>query len=143
MNERPRARRVAYAVAVLATVLSMLLHLSLLGFAGPQSPFVTFFPAIVLGADLGGWRPGLVATLLGAAAHKRSGMVVAFSGVAGGVASEREDHAAQGRLEESRPGAARLETMAEELLRRVGGLSLDALREQAGAAGSPDRAAGP
>jgi hypothetical protein len=33
--------------------------------------------------------------------------------------------------------------MAEELLRLVGGPSLDALREQAGAAGNPDRAAGP
>jgi hypothetical protein len=36
-----------------------------------------------------------------------------------------------------------LEAMGKELLRLVGGLSLDALREQAGAAGSPDRAASP
>src|SRR5208337_2879443 len=68
MNERPRARLVAYAVAVLATGLSVLLRLSLLGFVGTQSPFITFFAGIVLSAYLGGWRPGLAATLLGAAA---------------------------------------------------------------------------
>jgi len=48
MNERPRARLVAYAVAVLATGLSVLLRLSLLGFVGTQSPFITFFAGIVL-----------------------------------------------------------------------------------------------
>jgi PAS domain S-box-containing protein len=65
------------------------------------------------------------------AAHKLAGMVAAFSTVAGGVASELEDQAAQGRLEEARPLVARLETMAEELLRLVGGLSPEALREPA------------
>jgi hypothetical protein len=229
MNERPRARLVAYAVVVLATGSSVLLRSALWGFVVTKAPFLTFSPAIILGASLGGWRPGLVATPLGAAAaddflleprdsfgihgaadryavgrlvltgvfiggpgesprrshrrilagerrhavtlaslgdaviatdhqarvtslnpvaereaaHQRSGMVAAFSGVAGGVASGLEDQAARGQLEESRPPAARLETMAEEWLRPVGGLSLDALREQAGVAGSPDRAAGP
>jgi CheY-like chemotaxis protein len=66
------------------------------------------------------------------AAHKLAGMVAAFSSVAGGVASELEDRAAQGQLEEARPLAARLETIAEELTRLVGELSLDALRGQAG-----------
>jgi K+-sensing histidine kinase KdpD len=189
-----------------------------LGFVVTTAPFITFFPGIILGASLGGWRPGLVATLLGAAAadvsllgprdsfgihgaadryavgrlvltgvfisglgeslrrshrripaserrhavtlaskgdaviatdhqarvtslnpvaereaaHQLSGMVAASSGVAGGAASGREDHAAQGQLEGSRPLAARLETMAEEWLRPVGGPSLDALRESAG-----------
>src|SRR5438093_9055102 len=37
------------------------------------------------------------------AAHKLCGMVAAFSTVAGRVASELEDHAAQGQLEEARP----------------------------------------
>src|SRR5207302_4086790 len=58
------------------------------------------------------------------AAHKLSGMVAAFSTVAGGVASEREDHAARGQLEAARPMVGQLETMAQELMRLVGGLSL-------------------
>jgi HPt (histidine-containing phosphotransfer) domain-containing protein len=77
------------------------------------------------------------------AAHKLSGMMAAFSTVAGGVASDLEDHAAQGQLEEARPLVARLEMMAEELERLVGGLSLDALREQVGAAAGAGQTAGP
>jgi CheY-like chemotaxis protein len=49
-------------------------------------------------------------------AHKLSGMVSAFSSVAGGVASALEDRAACGQLEEARPLVARLERMVEELL---------------------------
>jgi HPt (histidine-containing phosphotransfer) domain-containing protein len=71
------------------------------------------------------------------AAHKLAGMAAAFSTAAGGVASELEDHAAQGQLEEARPLMARLETMAEELIRLVGGLSLEDLRAQAGSAAEP------
>jgi HPt (histidine-containing phosphotransfer) domain-containing protein len=77
------------------------------------------------------------------AAHKLAGMVSAFSTLAGGVASELEDLAAQGQLEEAQPLASRLEAMAEDLMKLVGGLSLDDLRERAGEAGSSDRAAGP
>src|SRR5262245_50477428 len=77
------------------------------------------------------------------AAHKFAGMVAAFSSVAGGVASELEDRAAQGQLDEARPLAERLEAMVEELMRLVGGLSLDALRDQAGAAAEPGRTDGP
>jgi PAS domain S-box-containing protein len=69
------------------------------------------------------------------AAHKLTGVVGAFSTTAGGVASELEDRAAQGQLEEARPLAARLDTMAGELVRLAGGLTLGALREHAGAAG--------
>jgi PAS domain S-box-containing protein len=68
------------------------------------------------------------------AAHKLAGMVAAFSTMAGGVASQLEDLAAQDQLEEARLPAARLETMADELMRQVDGLSLDALRDPAGAA---------
>jgi PAS domain S-box-containing protein len=64
------------------------------------------------------------------AAHKLAGMVAAFSTAAGGVASDLEDHAAQGQLEEAQSLVASLETMAEALLRLVVGLSLDALRDQ-------------
>jgi PAS domain S-box-containing protein len=78
------------------------------------------------------------------AAHKLAGMVAAFSTVAGGVASELEDRAAQGQLEEAQPLAARLEAMTEELMRLVDGLSLKALHDQAGRAaqaGQPARQA--
>jgi two-component system, sensor histidine kinase and response regulator len=68
------------------------------------------------------------------AAHKLCGTLAAFSTAAGGVASELEDLAEQGRLEEARPLVGQLNTMAGELLRLVGGLSPDALRSQAGTA---------
>jgi CheY-like chemotaxis protein/HPt (histidine-containing phosphotransfer) domain-containing protein len=74
------------------------------------------------------------------AAHKLSGMVAVFSTVAGGVASELEDRAAQGQVEEARALVGQLETMAPELLRLVGELSLDALRDRAGASAEPGRA---
>ena len=57
-----------------------------------------------------------------------------ISTVAGDVASDLEDHAAQGRLEEARPLLEQLETMTQELMRLAGGLSIDTLRSQAGAA---------
>ena len=75
------------------------------------------------------------------AAHKICGMVAAFSSVAGGVASDIEDHAAQGRLEEARPLVRQLETMASELVRLASGLSLEALQQQTGPAGDPNGAA--
>jgi CheY-like chemotaxis protein len=77
------------------------------------------------------------------AAHKLCGMVAAFSTVAGGVASDLEDHAAQDQLEEARPLAGQLETMAQELLRAVDGLTLEALRHQTGPADDLNRAASP
>jgi len=78
------------------------------------------------------------------AAHKLCGMVAAFSTVAGGVASDLEDHAAQGQLEEARPLVGQLETMAQELMRAVGGLSLETLRQQqTGPADDPNRTGSP
>jgi hypothetical protein len=59
-------------------------------------------------------------------------MVAAFSKAASGVASEIEDHAAGGRLEPARPLVERLTAMARELIRLVGGLSLETLRHRAG-----------
>ena len=61
------------------------------------------------------------------AAHKLCGMVAAFSTVAGGVASDIEDLAAQGQLEEARPLVGQLEMMAQELIRALDGLSLETL----------------
>src|SRR4029077_13686539 len=59
------------------------------------------------------------------AAHKLCGMAAAFSTVAGGVASDLEDHAAQGRLEEAPSLVERLETMGQELMQLAGVLSLE------------------
>jgi hypothetical protein len=70
-------------------------------------------------------------------------MVAAFSTVAGGVASDLEDHAAQGQLEEARPLVGQLETMADELVRLAGSLSLETLRQLTGPAEDPDRTASP
>jgi PAS domain S-box-containing protein len=73
------------------------------------------------------------------AAHKVCGMVAAFSTVAGGVASELEDRAARGQLEEAPALVERLETMAQELMHLAGGLSLETLRQQAEAADDLNR----
>jgi PAS domain S-box-containing protein len=83
------------------------------------------------------------ALLLREAAHKLCGMVAAFSTVAGEVASELEDYAAQDQLEEARPLLGQLETMAQQLMRAVDGLSLEGLRQQAALADDLNRAAGP
>ena len=82
-------------------------------------------------------------TRLREAAHKLCGMVAAFSTVAGGVASDIEDLAAQGQLEDARPLVGQLETMAEEFLRLADGLTIDTLRSQAGAAGDCKRTGSP
>jgi PAS domain S-box-containing protein len=71
------------------------------------------------------------------AAHKFCPLLLAFSTVAGNVASDLEDHAAQGRLDEARPLVERLESMSQELMRLVGGLSLESLRRLAEAADDP------
>jgi CheY-like chemotaxis protein len=76
------------------------------------------------------------------AAHKLSGMVAAFSTAAGAVASELEDLAAQGRLDDATPLMWRLETMAQRLMEQVTGLSLETLRCQPQGSGCHDRTAG-
>jgi hypothetical protein len=70
-------------------------------------------------------------------------MVAAFSSVAGGVASDLEDYAAQGQLDEARPLVGQLEPMADELVLLASGLSLEALRQQTGHADEPSRTASP
>ena len=62
------------------------------------------------------------------AAHKLCGLLSVFSTAAAAVASNLEDEAAGGRLNESGPLEERLEVMARELLRQVDGLSIEALR---------------
>jgi PAS domain S-box-containing protein len=65
------------------------------------------------------------------AAHRLYGMVAAFSTAAGCVASDLEDQAARGQLEEARTLVEQLEAMGHRLVRLVDGLSLEALRHQA------------
>ena len=77
------------------------------------------------------------------AAHKLCGMVAAFSTVAGGVASDVEDLAAQRQLEDARPLVGQLDTMAQDLMRTVDGLSLETLRRQTEPADDSIRAASP
>jgi hypothetical protein len=77
------------------------------------------------------------------AAHKLCGLLSAFSTVAGGLASDLEDQAEGGRLDECRRLAERLEAMARELIEQLDSLSIEALRDQAGAAGDRDRTAKP
>jgi CheY-like chemotaxis protein len=77
------------------------------------------------------------------AAHKVCGTVAAFSTVVGAVASNLEDHAARGQLEEARPLVQQLEAIARELTQQVDGLSIESLRDQARATGDRDRTAKP
>src|SRR5438034_6770695 len=68
MYERPRARLVAYGVAVLATAVSLLVRWPLWPVLGDAVPHMTFFPAVMIAAYFGGFRPGLLATILSAVA---------------------------------------------------------------------------
>jgi two-component system sensor histidine kinase/response regulator len=77
------------------------------------------------------------------AAHRLAGMMSAFSTAAGSVASELEDLAVQGLLEEARARVGQLEAMGRELLRVVGELSLEAVRDQARAGAGFGQTAGP
>jgi CheY-like chemotaxis protein/HPt (histidine-containing phosphotransfer) domain-containing protein len=79
------------------------------------------------------------ASRLREAAHKLGGLLLAFSTSAGDVASDLEEHAAQGRLEEARPLVEQLEVMGRQLLVQAGGLSLETLRRQASPPDVADR----
>src|SRR3954471_8976065 len=68
MNETPRARLVAYLVAVLAPAVSLLVRWPLWSLLGDAVPHMTFFPAVMIAAYFGGFWPGLLATLISAAA---------------------------------------------------------------------------
>ena len=64
---------------------------------------------------------------------------MAFSTVAGSVASDIEDLAGEGQLEAARPLVDRLETLIGQLLPQVGGLSLENLRSQVASANGHQR----
>jgi PAS domain S-box-containing protein len=99
--------------------------------------FQTYLPDRL--AEVGDALRARDAQRLREAAHKLCAPLFAFSTAAGDVASDLEDHAAQGRLEEARQLVEQLEVMARELLRLAGGLSLETLRHQAEAAGDRKR----
>ena len=77
------------------------------------------------------------------AAHKFSGMLSAFSTVAGGRAADLEDLAARGQLQEALPVVEQLDQCATELARLAGGLTIETLRKQAEPTDDPDRTASP
>ena len=66
MNESPRARWIAYSVAVLGTAVCLLARWPLWPLLGDRHAYLTCLPAIFISAYYGGWRPGVLAVLLGA-----------------------------------------------------------------------------
>src|ERR1700731_1884521 len=68
MHETPRARLVAYGLAVLATAVSLLVRWPLWPVLRNAVPQMTFFPAVMIAAYFGGFWPGFVATILSALA---------------------------------------------------------------------------
>ena len=56
----------AYLFAICCVVVSALAHLALGGLSDDVAPFVTFYPAPLVAALIGGLGPGVVATVLGA-----------------------------------------------------------------------------
>jgi len=68
MYEGYRSRRISFGVALLSTSAALVLRWPLWPLLGQTSPFLTFFAAVVVTAYLGGFWPGLLATLLGSAA---------------------------------------------------------------------------
>jgi K+-sensing histidine kinase KdpD len=63
MHEIPRARMVAYSVAVLAPAVSLLIRWPLWPVMGDAVPHMTFFPAVMVAAYCGGFWPGLLASV--------------------------------------------------------------------------------
>jgi CheY-like chemotaxis protein len=77
--------------------------------------FQTYAPARL--AEAGEALRDRDAPRLRQAAHKFCPLLLAFSTAASNLASDLEDHAAQGQLEEAQPLVERLETMTQELMR--------------------------
>jgi len=59
---------VAYAAAVAAVVLALLLRLALTPWLGPTLQYLSFFPAVLVASWLGGFGPGLLAAALSSVA---------------------------------------------------------------------------
>src|SRR3954454_17750474 len=68
-SSRPRARLVAYGVAVLAPAVSLLVRLHVSPeVMDERALYIVFCPAVMVAAYLGGFGPGLLATSLSGAA---------------------------------------------------------------------------
>jgi len=103
--------------------------------------FQTYAPARL--AELGNALRERDAPRLRQAAHKFCALLFAFSTVAGDVASDLEDHAAQGQLQEAQPLVEQLDSMTQELIRLARSLSLETLRQQVVATASRQPAGKP
>jgi two-component system, sensor histidine kinase and response regulator len=68
MDEQRPSRRVGYGVALLATGVTFAIRLILWPVLGDAVPHMAFFPAVLLAAYVGGFGPGLLATVLSAVA---------------------------------------------------------------------------
>ena len=77
------------------------------------------------------------------AAHKCCGMLSEFSATAGDLAGSLEDLAAGTQLEKAAPVLEQLETIAQELVRQVDGVTVAALRRQAEGMDEHEETAGP
>jgi HPt (histidine-containing phosphotransfer) domain-containing protein len=65
------------------------------------------------------------------AAHKCCGMLSEFSAVAGDLAGSLEELAAGTQLDKAAPILEHLETIAQQLIKQVDGITVEALRRQA------------
>ena len=68
MYEQQRSRRLAYGAAVLAPAVTLLVRWPLEMVLGDRVLCMGFFPAILIVAYLGGFWPGILATVLSALA---------------------------------------------------------------------------
>lgn len=68
-----------YAAAIVLVLAATLLHLEFLQFLGQGFGFITFYPAVMLAALYGGFRAGVLATLLSAASADYFWMEPAYS----------------------------------------------------------------
>src|SRR5262245_52563891 len=68
MYESPRLRLIAYSVALLGTAVTLLIEQPLSVVRGDRVLYGAFFPVVLLAAYLGGFWPGLLATVLSALA---------------------------------------------------------------------------
>jgi CheY-like chemotaxis protein/HPt (histidine-containing phosphotransfer) domain-containing protein len=83
------------------------------------------------------------ATRLREAAHKCCGMLSEFSAAAGDLAGRLEDLAAGTQLEKAVPILEQLEAIAQELVKQIGGITVETLRRQAEGMDEHDGTPGP
>src|SRR5262249_22129835 len=77
------------------------------------------------------------------AAHKCCGMLSEFSTVAGDLAANLEELATATQLEKAVPILQQLETIGQELVKQIDGITVEALRRQAEGMGENHATAGP